>query len=397
MDRSLEQSREDILLACLRAFEEHDDAHLRQLFRENPALNEQIRAAVYALEELSAPVRCEQLPASSISAGARVGDYVVLRQIGAGAAGIVFLAFDPKHNRSVALKILHPLHGKEMRERFERESKVLTTLRHRHIVSVLAVGQTDEGFPYFAMDYVEGSSLDLILTRLATQDPGHISAEDLFNLGSALSHTHVGSYVDYVSCLIADIAGALQSAHELGIVHRDIKPANILVDPRGVAHLVDFGIARVPATPRLTRSGHVPGTPEYMSPEQAFGRTEEVDRRSDIYSLGATFYHCLALRPPVAGSPLQILDHIAHNDPPSLDDLCPHVPLAVRNIVHKALEKDPNDRYRTASAFREDLLSSLASKPIRAQRPGFLSRLFRTLRWRRRFRGWRRRQDARLP
>jgi len=211
--------------------------------------------------------------------GETLGDFSILKQLGQGGMGRVYLAEQVSLKRKVAIKVLREdlASNPTALERFEAESKIVAQLSHPNVVQVYMIGK-HKGRSYMALEYVEGKSLGEYLAR---QGP----------LDAAVTVS-----------LMRQVGGALQRASELGIVHRDLKPANILLTRKGQAKVADFGLSRCLGQEEgtdLTRTGMTVGTPLYMSPEQIRGKT--VDCRSDLYSMGVTFYHALAGRPPFDG------------------------------------------------------------------------------------------------
>ncbi len=272
-------------------------------------------------------------------------EYEVVGVIGSGAMGVVYEANHRPLQRRVALKILPPgLAARELTiQRFLREAEIVAKIHHENIVPIYDVG-SKAGLHYIAMRLVPGVSLD----RAVAAAP--LSPEEAATVG-------VG------------VARALAYAHAHGIVHRDVKPANILKESDGRVSLTDFGLARVQGNGTMTESGALVGTPNYMSPEQISGTREEVDGRSDIYSLGATMYELLAGEPPfqeptTAGTLRAILER----NPPRLRKARPDCPHALDVILDKAMRKDPTTRYPNATAFAEDLERFLEGRPIRARR-----------------------------
>jgi serine/threonine-protein kinase len=283
--------------------------------------------------------------------------YRVEREIGHGGMATVYLAEDLKHSRPVAIKVLRPdLASSVGPERFLREIQIEANLQHINILPVHDSGQSD-GFLYYVMPYIEGESLRARLDR-----------EKQIPLDDALTITR-------------EIAGALTYAHAQGVVHRDIKPENILLS-QGHAVLADFGIARavdVAGGERVTKSGHILGTPQYMSPEQAKGDSD-LDGRSDLYSLGCVLYEMLAGEPPFTEQSLQaVLASHMFELPVPLDQKCPTAPAEVVEAIGKALAKSPSERFTTASEFVITLETPLEPEgPIR-RALRFLGELWRRL------------------
>jgi TolB-like protein len=263
-------------------------------------------------------------------------NYTIERELGRGGMATVYLARDMKHQRLVALKVLHAdLAATLGPERFRREITTAAQLQHPHILGVHDSGETPDGQLWFTMPYVEGQTLRQRLAR-TPQLP-----------------------VDEVLRVMHEIASALDYAHEQGLVHRDIKPENILLSRRGDALLADFGIARALArepgmdstAPGLTVTGAAVGTPQYMSPEQASGE-RALDARSDVYALGTVCYEMLAGEPPFSGPSVQaIVAKMLTTDAPSLRVLRPAVSPALDAAVQRALSRVPADRWPTAGEF----------------------------------------------
>jgi serine/threonine protein kinase len=251
----------------------------------------------------------------------QVDDYRIERLLGRGGMAAVYRAEDTVLNRPVALKILPagPAADPELIARFEREAKIVARLNHPNIAQVYSTGQA-MGCPYYAMEYINGSSL-----AQAIADKGRLSPRRL---------------VDY----LIQICKGLRAAAEHGVTHRDIKPGNLMVTADGVVKIVDFGIAKVFRDDTFqTRTGAIVGTPKYMSPEQ--GKGMAVDRRSDIYSLGATAYHLLVGRPPFeADNSVTLMIHHVQKPVPSIDSENGRVPLRLCNIIYGMMAKDPESR-----------------------------------------------------
>jgi branched-chain amino acid transport system substrate-binding protein len=283
--------------------------------------------------------------------GRRLGKYEIQAEIGRGGMGTVYLAHDPLLQRRVAVKVLAPyLVGQPVLiERFLREARAAARLKHPNIVTIYDVGQEGSTY-YFVMEYVEGPSLATALAQRDPMSPGEIVK------------------------LLRPLASALDYAHGQGLVHRDVKPGNILLAPGGEPALGDFGIARAAEDARLTTTGTLVGTPEYMSPEQARG--EAVDRRSDLYSLAIVAYELLGGATPFAGStPHGVLYRQVHEAPPPLRRARLEGqawPPAVDAVLRKALAKDPGERYETAGTFVEALAQGLAEvvpRPVATPAP----------------------------
>jgi serine/threonine protein kinase/Flp pilus assembly protein TadD len=263
-----------------------------------------------------------------------VDRYAFERELGRGGMATVYLARDLRHDRPVALKLLHPELAASMGDdRFQREIKLAARLQHPHILTVYDSGETD-GRLWFTMPYVEGESLR-----------GRLARERQLPLEDALR-------------VAREAAQALQYAHDHGVVHRDIKPENLMLTRDGNTLVADFGIARAlsgGAESRLTETGLAVGTPAYMSPEQASG-DRGIDARTDVYSLGAVLYEMLAGEPPYTGATVQaILAKRFTEPPPSLRAARSSVPDSVDQAIRKALAPVPADRFSTVAQFAQAL------------------------------------------
>jgi hypothetical protein len=261
--------------------------------------------------------------------------YEIVRPLGRGGMGAVYLAREHALERFVAVKVLRPdlASADDGRERFRREARVVAQLSHPSILPLHTFGEVS-GTWYFVMGYVRGVTL---AERLRVE--GRLPSGDAHRI-------------------LSELADALECAHRHGIIHRDIKPANILLDDEtGRAVLADFGISKVAGGGEsLTATGLVVGTPHFMAPEQALG-SDEVDERSDLYSLGAVGYAMLAGREPFAGmAARQIIYHRISHDPPRLDAVAPGVPPELAAIVTRCLARDPLQRWPTARALRDALV-----------------------------------------
>lgn len=273
----------------------------------------------------------------------KIGRYEIVRMLGEGGMGAVYLAHDPRFPRDVALKLMNPdiTGDARLRERFVREARTIARLEHYAIVPVHDFGEED-GRLYLVMRLMTGGTL---ATRL----------EDGF-----LSLTEA-------EALLEPITAALDRAHEQGMVHRDIKPANILFDEEGQAYLSDFGIVKVAGATMLTATHGLVGTPRYISPEQARG-DGELDGRSDVYSLGAVVYHMLSGQPPYdADTAIGVAMKHLTEPVPSLQAVRPELAPAVCDVVARAMAKEPDQRHPTAGAFAQ-ALSSAATAPVRYEK-----------------------------
>jgi len=278
--------------------------------------------------------------------GQVIGKFHIEKRLGAGAMAAIYRATDTQTGQPVALKLLNAAADEVLRTRFAMEARTVRTLHHPHIVEVFDAGQTAQGVPYIAMMLVDGE-----------------------DLGTFLEKRHQLSVLD--SCrILQPIAEALSYAHDSGVIHRDVKPGNILLSrvPVGTPNsiqltdmaealiplLSDFGIARALDAPELTTLGRTIGTPAYMSPEQCAGH-RLLDGRADIYSLGTVLYRCLVGRAPFVGATTQILHAHVYESILIPDNLSKALPPAMKAILQKTLQKEPEARYADASQLATDL------------------------------------------
>ncbi|MEU3234329.1 protein kinase [Streptomyces anthocyanicus] len=275
------------------------------------------------------------------------GRYQLRDLLGEGGMASVHLAYDSVLDRQVAIKTLHTELGREQafRERFRREAQAVAKLTHTNIVSVFDTGEDDlDGMttPYIVMEYVEGRPL------------GSVLDEDVRQQGAMPA--------DKALKITADVLAALEISHEMGLVHRDIKPGNVMMTKRGVVKVMDFGIARAmqSGVTSMTQTGMVVGTPQYLSPEQALGRG--VDARSDLYSVGIMLFQLVTGRLPFdADSPLAIAYAHVQEQPVAPSAVNRALPPAVDALVARALKKNPNERFPSAEAMRDECLRVAAS------------------------------------
>jgi len=277
------------------------------------------------------------------------GRYEIIREIGRGSMGMVYLARDPQIGRDIALKVLRPdrVESEDFVRRFLREARAIGRMSHPNVVTVHDVGE-DHGTVYIAMELLEGEPLNVYAAKRT------LRLEDIAGIG-------------------AQIARCLDYAHGRGIVHRDVKPQNIIVSPDGTVKLTDFGIAHIedPEAGSQTQAGEILGTPNYMSPEQVMGK--KVDGRSDIFSLGVILYELASGTRPFKGADLASVFHaITSSEPEALDAMNPETRGAFSGIVMKCLAKDPAERFQTGSALARELggfLAGRTSAPGAAPRP----------------------------
>lgn len=286
-------------------------------------------------------------------APSKIGDIELLEIAGFGAFGTVWKAWDLELKRQVAVKLpSNKLDGKQQVDLFLHEAQAAAKLHHPNIVPVYSSGQID-GRGYIVFKYIQGETLRALLNK------------------RALAHEQAAQI-----CLA--LAAGLDHAHQQGVIHRDLKPSNILIDETGQPHITDFGLAkRIDVTASLAHSGTVLGTLAYMSPEQAKGRSSEIEAHSDIYSLGAILYRMLTNQIPFEGEPHEVLQRIINQEPVAPRKIEPSIPRDLETIFLKAISKSKRDRYQTAGELATDLKRFLDQKPIHSRRVSFPGRIWR--------------------
>ncbi len=338
---------------CQQALEAlaNDDATLTRTLLEQPALKLPEANSAYwpALQNLDnaltreSPTARKSFPEISLafldppvdgSNLGMLGHFTIVRVVGRGGMGVVLQATDTFLERDVAVKVLDPELARDelARKRFCREARAAASISHENVVAVHQV-EHEEGkdLPFLVMELITGESLEDKLAR-----EGKLSLREIVSIGM-------------------QTAAGLAAAHEKGLIHRDIKPGNILLEKSGQrVKLTDFGLARAAEDVRLTRSGLVAGTPLYMSPEQASG--DELDARSDLFSLGVVLYELAAGEPPFSGkTPLAVLKRLTEEQPRPLRERNPELPEWFVHIVEKLLAKNPAERFQTARQVADTL------------------------------------------
>ncbi|MFM9959875.1 MAG: protein kinase domain-containing protein [Planctomycetaceae bacterium] len=371
----------------------------REFLARMPELAEQLSECFDGIElaqSLRPPVPSPQLQPEFTASP--LGDFQILHEVGRGGMGVVYEAIQLSLGRRVAVKVLPfaaALDAKQL-QRFKNEATAAAQLHHTHIVPVYAVG-CERGVHFYAMQLIAGRSLAAVIRELrgdSLSDPSSASLESTAayqaNAAERAAPTLATSRVSTTTQhsgrsretfrtsarIAADVADALEYAHEAGIVHRDIKPANLLLDAKGTVWVTDFGLAQVAADVGVTQTGDLVGTLRYMSPEQASGRRVPVDHRADVYSLGATLYELLSLTPIFSGSDRPtLLQQILNDDPRPLRQIDRAIPVELETIVLKATTKSAADRYATAGEMAADLRRYLDELPIHARRPTLVDRV----------------------
>jgi serine/threonine protein kinase/WD40 repeat protein len=371
-----------------------------------------------------------------LAPGRALAGYRIIRELGRGGMGIVYEAMHVNLERPVALKVLSgdATPGSRGRRRFLNEAQTAASLHHTHIVPVFDFGQSG-GICYYAMQRIDGAGLDRVLRALrrrtaspsgsspvitpannastatwfrrsssatpirparGSSAPGGASSLDVPRGTDGASESgdrtrrldaaapfeppaDPAAYVRWATLAGVQAAEALAYAHEQGVIHRDVKPSNLLMDGKGNTWVADFGLARRLGDPSKTQTGAAVGTPKYMSPEQA--AAGPLDARTDIYSLGATLYELLTLRPPFDGpTAAELSQQLAHKEPAPPRSINPAIPRDLETIVLKAMAKRPADRYARADDLADDLNRFLRHEPVKARRIGPAGRLWRLAR-----------------
>src|SRR4051812_41918745 len=282
--------------------------------------------------------------------------YQLLELLGRGGMGEVHKAWDPRLGRHLALKVMREA-TPEQAVRLVSEARSQARVDHPNVCKVYGVGELANKLPFIALQFIEGKTLSAVAKEMTREER---------------------------IAIIRDVADALHAAHRQGLVHRDVKPSNILVEKRESGwhpYVTDFGIARELDAPGLTKTGAITGTPLYMAPEQARGQAAQIDRRTDVYGLGATLYELLCGRRPFeAENTLDVMWKLLNEDVVPLRKIDPSIPVDLETIVGKCLEKEPARRYESARALADDLKAWIDGDPIHARRTSLAYRILKVAR-----------------
>ena len=361
-----------------------------EVCREHPGHETHIRRRLERLAAIG--LLAEPGKAQDQAFPSRLGEFTLQRRLGGGGMGVVYQARQESLGRTVALKVIRPemLFFSGARARFRREVDIVSRLQHPGIVPIFTVGE-EGGVPYFAMERIEGCSLAEALQDLQGREPGQLTGQDLAlavarRAGQeprvaavSAASLYRGSWTATCVRIAHSVAEALEHAHGRGILHRDVKPSNILLTLDGRVLLTDFGLGAAEGAAELTQTSSQLGSLLYMSPEQIRGEPGfHHDARCDVYSLGATFYEALTLRPAHADdSSESIRQRIREGRPPAVRTLNRAVPRDIATICAKAMETDLARRYQSSADLARDLENFEAKRPVEARPAGSLLRAHR--------------------
>ncbi|MFT7074473.1 MAG: tRNA A-37 threonylcarbamoyl transferase component Bud32 [Planctomycetota bacterium] len=357
---------------------DHGEVDLKALCADQPEAYDAVVKAVDIAQRLST-VNALRHGADLLRGSVLGRRYELVRRIGAGAMGTVYLANDASLQREVAVKILHgALIAEEQGvARFEREATALAAIQSHSIVGIYDRGFTEGDAPFLVMELIDGVSLAEVLEDAAHRgEEGPVLETQWIPKTYSLDPLPEHSYVRQVVRWMIQIGAGLQAAHEAKVIHRDIKPSNVMIRTTGDAVLLDFGIAALESADDLTRTGASIGTPRYMAPE-ALGTRTTWQPGLDVYGLSATLYHLLALRAPFEGTHSEVLTALVSREVPPLHSVRSGLPRDLVAVVEHGLERDPKRRYQNVDALVADLQAFLEHRPVTARPVTSLERFLR--------------------
>ena len=360
--------------------------------QKHPALKDEIEdllASVAMIESFKTSASITPSPnrrsLDEVSKLENIANYEIKKELGRGGMGVVFEAVHESLGRRVAIKVMPtPLVNSEKYiERFKREAKAAAKLHHTNIVGVFEVGEA-ENYHYYVMDFVDGQGLNEVIKELKKSTGKQTSKNDEVSSNSALNSN--GAIADFEPTSIghfrwaarigANLADAISYAHQSNILHRDIKPSNMILDRKGTVWITDFGLAKdTSGEINLTKTGDVIGTPQYLAPESLEG---DYDQKSEVYCLGLTLYELATLQPAFKnGSTAEVIRAIANSKPISPRKVNPKIPIDLSTIIAKAIERNPDSRYKSAEEMKNDLNAFIQDQPISARPPSTLENVWK--------------------
>lgn len=377
---------DDLVFRYLEDLESTDsdpDDLLDEFCAEQPQYDTELRRAIAQLRASGL------MPTNESAFPEEIGEFRLVRRLGSGGMGVVYLAEQPSLGRKVALKLVRPeqLYFGRARGRFRREVESAARLAHPGISQVYMSGE-EGGVPYFAQEYIPGAALDAVLRAIPNKTAEGLRGSDLADaLATCVDSSDAekiggeifeGSWEQVCLRIARSVASALEHAHERGVLHRDVKPSNLILSTEGRVVLVDFGLANLSDANALTRTGAQLGSLPYMSPEQVEGRAEDIGPASDVYGLGVTLYELMTLRAPFGGqSSDQLRNQIleANALPPRAYN--PNLGVDAQTVCQCAMDPEFGRRYSSAAALLADLDAVLAGETPKARPLGSGARMTR--------------------
>lgn len=373
MDKKRWQRIQDLFERAQSMSADERDAYLSEQTSDDLSIADEVRsmlADVPPSQFLHAPSNLP--PEESYSGGGleglKMGEFELIEEIGHGGMGVVYRAHQPGLERDVAVKILPKIRtgDEQALERFRREAKAASNLNHPNVVPILSVGEC-HGMAWYAMSLIEGQDLGAFIHALKSGSP-----KAAFVFGKFGTE----EYFKTIAAAFAQVCDAVHYAHQSGVIHRDIKPANILLDKSGKLLLTDFGLAKDERFGSMSMSGQLHGTPHYMSPEQARASRNNIDHRTDVYSLCVVLYELLSLDRPFGGdSALEILEQITSKDAAPLRRSKARVPVPLTILAEKGMSKIADERFADVGDFAADLRRYYRGEAIHTLGPTPLIRL----------------------
>ncbi len=388
---------EDIICEFTNKLLEDGDIVVDEYCKKYPSLKDDFMKRYQAMKFIEESLKEESWP------GRKIGEYIIVEEIGRGGMGIVFLAIQQPLNRYVALKILPSglTFDSNAVKHFQNEAKILARFNHPNIAPVFSSGE-EEGIYYIAMAFISGLSLNKIIDSIKNLPEPEIKTSAIreiilrhpdfvrFNFDSEKSMVQDSitpkrdstfwqkPYLDFIATIFQEVAEALSYAHNNKVYHGDLKPSNIILTPEGIPMVVDFGLAKDIKAITTMQSREFAGTIAYSSPEQI--KNNAIDEKTDIWSLGVSLYESIALNHPFHGMTVsETLNKILNSEPPFLRKFNKKLPKDIEAIIFKCLEKNPSRRYPNILRLREDLKNFLELKPIKARPVGAMRRFYKCI------------------